>query len=436
MNPLIVCLHHPSHGVLEVGRLTYDKHSAYFEYLQSFLKYNLNLSPYKLAFNTQLQKGKPAPFSGLHGVFSDSLPDGWGMRLMDRAIREGHFKSDKPLAEINPVDRLAYMGNRAMGALSYKPDTGNKEHTEATPLDMAKLAEESLAVYRGSAESVANNLYIAGGSPGGARPKATIGLKSQALQHKDLHHKSTGVAALSGENDLPSDYEHWLVKFPTDTTQEAQAEGTVEYLYSIMARAGGIDFPSSQLIPAISKQAEPSLPYFACKRFDRGPNNTRIHMHTLAGLIDADFRVCDADYEHLLKVTQALTKNQADVSEAFRRMVFNILVGNRDDHTKNFSFLMHANGQWRLSPAYDITYNYGPAGEHSMSVAGKGKNIGLKEINQLAGLFSIKQSDVKGIIKHLKDAVAQWPVLANKHHIPARLQKEISGYIQQQCDRL
>jgi serine/threonine-protein kinase HipA len=421
MKPLIVRLHHPIHGVIDVGRLAYDNNATYFEYFQSFLKYNLNLSPFNLEFNTQLQKGKPTPFSGLHGVFSDSLPDGWGMRLMDRAIREGQFKGNKSLSEINPIDRLAYMGNRAMGALSYQPDTGASKQKQTLPLDISDLAEESLVVYQGSAEAVTNKLYVAGGSPGGARPKATIG----------INFEGENFTAISGEADLPKGYEHWLVKFPTADTPEAQAEGSIEYIYSIMARNAGINFPPTLLI-----NSRHNFPYFACKRFDRGPNNTRIHMHTLAGLIDADFRVCDADYEHLLKVTQVLTKNQADVTEAFRRMIFNVLVGNRDDHTKNFSFLMNAKGQWRLSPAYDITYNIGPAGEHSMSIAGKGKDITLEEINQLASLFSISKTDVNAITKKLIEAVSHWPLLADQYGIPQGLKNEITNYIENQSSRL
>jgi len=425
MMPLKVIYHHPVKGEINVGRIVYEKRIGLFEYDASFLALNLPLSPFNLPLVSGLQRGNATPFNGLQGVFSDSLPDGWGMRLMDRAIREGRLsvegKQNRSLAEVTPVERLAYMGSRCMGALSYQPDTGNRDEHSGDEISIAELASESLVVFRGGIEQVAQELYITGGSPGGARPKATIGLQ--------FHNANSRIvsSAISGAEDLPVGYEHWLVKFPTNTDVEARAEGTVEYIYSILARDAGINFPETLLIPA-----DDVFGYFCCKRFDRQVGNVRVHMHTLAGLIDADFRVCDADYEHLLQVTTHLTKNHQDCLEAVRRMIFNVVVGNRDDHTKNFSFLMDGEGQWRLSPAYDITFNAGPGGEHSMTIAGQGRNITLLAINSLAERFSISKKDVQLIVDDIAKAVAQWPILARDYQVPENMITEVYDYMNAQ----
>ena len=195
----------------------------------------------------------------------------------------------------------------------------------------------------------------------------------------------------------------------------------------MLARDAGINFPETLLI-----QSDDEYGYFCCKRFDRQVGNIRVHMHTLAGLIDADFRVCDADYEHLLQVTTHLTKNHQDCFEAVRRMIFNVVVGNRDDHTKNFSFLMDGDGQWRLSPAYDITFNSGPGGEHSMTIAGQGKNVTLQAINSLAERFSISKKDVQLMVDDIAEAVAQWPILARDYQVPGNMIVEINGYMKAQ----
>lgn len=429
MIPLKVIYHHPAKGEINVGRIVYENRIGLFEYDASFLGLNLQLSPFNLPLISGLQRGNPTPFNGLQGVFSDSLPDGWGMRLMDRAIREGRLSVDgqhsRSLAEITPVERLAYMGSRCMGALSYQPDTGNKDGHSGDEVSIAELASESLEVYRGGVEQVAQELYIAGGSPGGARPKATIGLQFHEADN------CTVSSAISGAEDLPEGYEHWLVKFPTNTDLEAKAEGNVEYIYSLLARDAGINFPETLLIPTDDEYG-----YFCCKRFDRQVGNIRVHMHTLAGLIDADFRVCDADYQHLLQVTTHLTKNYQDCLEAVRRMIFNVVVGNRDDHTKNFSFLMDGDGQWRLSPAYDITFNPGPGGEHSMSIAGQGKNVTLQAINSLAERVSITKKDVQLMIDEIAESVAQWPKLAGDYRVPESMMIEISDYMKTQLSNL
>jgi serine/threonine-protein kinase HipA len=170
------------------------------------------------------------------------------------------------------------------------------------------------------------------------------------------------------------------VKFPTGQSQTAQAEGAVEYVYSLMARNAGITFGPTRLI-----ETGQGPGYFACQRFDRAEQNQRIHMHTFAGLVNADFSVPDADYEILMKATSHVIRSHLDLCEVLRRMIFNILSGNRDDHTKNFSYLMSADGTWQLSPAYDLTFNTGINDHHSMSIMGHGKNIPRAAIPVFSG---------------------------------------------------
>ncbi len=414
MKVLQVFYHLNTDNTQLIGRLVYKDGLAYLELNNDFLDKGINISPLNLKLDNSLQVAPSTPFNGLHGVFADSLPDGWGLLLMDRQFRCKQIRLD----EITPLDRLAFMSNRTMGAFSYQPDLEEEiETTEQNNISLNDLALESLEIYQGSTKEVSKQLQIDGGSPGGARPKATIGLN--------------GDNAISGANDLPEGYQHWLVKFPTTTNDIKQAEGAIEYIYSIMARNAGIDFPETQLI-----EAEQCPGFFACRRFDRGENNQRIHLHSLAGLINADFRVPDSDYELLMKATSHVTQSHPDLCEVLRRMIFNILSGNRDDHTKNFSFLMDADGTWSFSPAYDITYNQGINGHHSMSVMGFGKDISKAAVQQIAKMIPLDESKLNLMIEKVVDALSQWRTLAMTFDIHSSMIAEIDGYICAQIKRL
>jgi len=399
---------------LPLGRLGYKDGLAYLEFSNTFLENGINISPISLKLDNSLQVAPRTPFNGLHGVFADSLPDGWGLLLMDRRFRQKHISPE----QITPLERLAYMGNRTMGALSYQPDLGDKnDNSLQENISLNGLALESLEVYQGSKKEVSKQLQINGGSPAGVRPKATIGLR--------------GNKAISGDNNLPDGYQQWLVKFPTGNSDLERAEGAIEYVYSIMTKNAGIDFPETQLI-----EAEQCAGFFASKRFDRGEENQRIHLHSLAGLINADFRVPDSDYEILMKATSHVTQSHPDLCEVLRRMIFNILSGNRDDHTKNFSFLMDADGVWSFSPAYDITYNHGINGHHSMSVMGYGKDIPLAAITRVANLIPLAEKEVNLIIEKVIDSLSQWRTLAQTYDVPKNIIDEIDRYMNTQIQNL
>ncbi len=369
---------------LPVGTLAEDRGRVYFEYAPEFLTTGLNLSPFRLPFQAGLFEHADRDFGPLPGVFDDSLPDGWGLLLMDR-----HFRSRglNP-AEVGPLDRLSWLGTLTMGALTYHPPA-DRENVDASVFDLHDLARQSREILTGAAVDVLPQLLRAGGSPGGARPKVLVGFDPAA----------GGV--ISGEDDLPDGFEHWIVKFAAKT--DVPDAGAVEYAYALMAADAGIDMPPTRLFGSSEGDR-----FFGIKRFDRD-GNRRYHVHTFGNLIQSNFRIPSADYADLLKATSLLTRNHQDVLRAFRRMVFNVLAHNRDDHVKNFAFILDdVAGDWALTPAYDLLYAPGPGGEHTMSLAGEGMNPGRPHILRLAEQAEVSKREVAVIIDQVRAAVARW----------------------------
>ena len=386
-----------------VGTLIEQKGKIYFEYDQDFSHTNLEISPFYLPLKTSFfDESWPKEFFGLPGVFYDSLPDGWGLLLMDRKFSELGIN----INEISPLTRLAFLHNRSIGAFRYEPELVLLDHEEKQFLDLAYLSEAAEKILNGSTQQVVSDLLITGGSPQGARPKALIGLNKLTQQ------------AVYGCSDLPEGYEHYIIKFCAKGDQ--QSFGVVEYIYSLMARNAGINMPDTQLIELNNGQR-----LFAIKRFDR-IENKKLHTHTLAGLIHSDFRVPEVGYEHLLRVTMGLTHDQQAVKYAFRQMLFNIMTYNRDDHAKNFSFLMDAQGKWSLSPAYDLVFSSGINGWHTLSI-GTGKQINpeINEVYDLANSFNINNKTVDIMLSEIKDAIDQWPKLATQFEVENNLATKI-----------
>jgi serine/threonine-protein kinase HipA len=238
-------------------------------------------------------------------------------------------------------------------------------------------------------------LLRAGGSPGGARPKVLVGFDPDTNN------------LISGEDDLPEGFEHWIVKFATEP--DAPDAGAMEYAYSLMAREAGIDMPTTRLFRTSEGDR-----FFGIKRFDRA-GNRRYHVHTFGDLIQSNFRIPSADYADLLKATCLLTRNHQDVLRAFRRTVFNVLAHNRDDHVKNFAFLLDdTTGDWTLTPAYDLLYTPGPGGEHTMTLAGEGRNPGRSHVLRLAEQVEVSRREADAIIDEVQAAIACWPAHATE----------------------
>lgn len=364
-----------------VGQLGESDRQVVFEYDPAFLADPLWLSPFKLPPEPGLRHHRERDFGPLFGLFDDSLPDGWGLLLMDRFFQQKGAR----LAEVSPLDRLAFLGTRTMGALTYHPPTDPAERDPRT-LDLHTMAEASRRVLAGPSAEVLPQLLRAGGSPGGARPKVLVGVR--------------GDEVLSGEDDLPEGFEPWIVKFQSE--RDLEDAGAVELAYWQMAHDAGIIVPRAQLF-----ETPEGGRYFGVQRFDRRGNH-RDHVHTFGNLIHADFRVPGCDYRQLLEVTRILTKNQQDVLEAFRRMVFNVLAHNRDDHVKNFAFRLTDQGHWRLAPAYDLTFSEGPGGEHSMTIDGEGRSPGRDHVMRAAESAGIARREAEGVLGEVAAAVSQW----------------------------
>ena len=399
-----------------LGRLGYGLGQGYthFEMDPAFLRLGVNPSPLRLECRTGLQPAPMDPFEGLHGLFSDSLPDGWGRYLMDRAFRQRGLDLDA----VTPLHRLASVGARAMGALSYEPDAGGAD-PQVAPLDLPAIGLEATRQYLGDASEVLDSLVRHASPSGGARPKILIGIED------------AGNSAVTGADDLPYGYSHWLAKFPTGTSASDRSAGAIEYLYSRMARAAGIRMAETRLIAGSKGNA-----YFITRRFDRLSGNRHRHIHSVAGLVHSDFRMPDFDYLELLKLSDWLTRSHAEKIELFRRMVFNVVGGNRDDHTRNFAFEMKPDGEWVNAPAYDLTYNTGLAGHHSMTIQGKGRGFVRDDLLKLAHTASIPRAAALRILDEASEAFSAWTKDAPAFLIPKEQEGDIRHHIDRQRSRL
>lgn len=377
--------------IIPVGRLALRDFKIYFEYDVAFLELGLEISPFRLPLESDLKSFNANLFEGLPGVFNDSLPDGWGRLLFDRLIRSRNLLPD----EFTPLDRLAYVGFMGLGALIYEPDHSDGKSEESLNLDT--LAQQTQEVMDGETESLLAELIDLNGSSAGARPKALIGV--------DAHKKRL----IRGKHELSEGFEHWIMKFAN--TMDGIDAGAIEYVYFLMAKEAGLEMTEAHLFPA-SKGAG----YFATKRFDR-VNGKRLHMHTASGLLHSDFRTPSLDYEDLLALTQGITRDIREVEKMYRLAVFNTMSHNRDDHGKNFSYLMDETGQWTLAPAYDLTFSSGPRGHQSTMVMGEGQNPSLDHLIKLGKEASLTKNQITAIIDQTRYALDQWDTLSKNHGV-------------------
>jgi serine/threonine-protein kinase HipA len=262
-----------------------------------------------------------------------------------------------------------------------------------------KLAEQAREVLEGTSDEVLQDLLALNGSSAGARPKALIGLNND---YKKIIH---------GTHDFLSGYQPWIVKF--SNSQDGNDAGAIEYVYALMAKKAGILMPDIHLFPAKKGSG-----YFAIKRFDRN-DEQRFHMHTACGLLHSDFRVPSLDYEDLIALTSTLTKDAREIEKLYQLAVFNVLAHNRDDHSKNFSFLMDAKGDWKLSPAYDLTFSSGPRGEQSTLVMGERKNPSVEHLVKLGYEARLSKTRINEIIDQTQSALAKWEALAKEYGVSA-----------------
>lgn len=329
-----------------------------FEYSDEALSRGLELSALRLPLQgPRLRKDFPAHQLGLPGPVYDSLPDGWGMLLMDRLFRQRGLNP----ARIGPLERLSHIGSRAMGAMSFEPVVPD-DFGQTGEVSLAELAAEVDEVLRGAGAAFLQKLLLIGGSPQGARPKAML--------YRNPQNGDFSTAEAPG-------LEAWLIKFPAQ--QEHPEVCAIEAVYAQCLSDCGIDTPETEYFDLPNGQAA-----FATRRFDRHMG-MRVPMQSLAAFTGTDFRVPGAlGYTGFLRATGLCTNDVREKALAFERVLFNVVFNNRDDHPKNFAYLMSANGRWTLAPAYDVTFCEGPGGYHQMDVMGEALQITRKQLLALA----------------------------------------------------
>jgi serine/threonine-protein kinase HipA len=393
---------------IEVGEIVISDSKIYFRYNLDFIIKKIELSPFKLPLSDKIYSTGNYPFDGLFGLFNDSLPDGWGKLLLDRAL----ISKGISLYEVTPLDRLAYVGSRGMGALIYKPEFDLVKNDEKL-MELDFIANQAQHILEGTSLEILEELYRLGGSSGGARPKILIGYNPHNNQ------------LLHGANDLPDGFEHWVIKFPSTTDLPDIAN--IEYAYYKMASDSGIKMNPCKLFSGNSGKN-----YFGTKRFDR-QNDQRIHMHSASGLLHDNYRMSTMDYGHLMDCAFRLEKHVAAYEKVFRLAAFNVYANNCDDHSKNFAFLMDSYGKWELSPAYDLTFSYAFNGMHSTMVAGESRVPGMKQLLELALNFGVKNPDA--IIEGVKDVISLWNKYADENGVTTSSRNQISKVLNQNLKR-
>ena len=369
-----------------LGQLADDGHQLLFEYSKEALREGLKLSPVRLPLREDAYGEFPRFLFRLPGLIADALPDGWGMLLMDRFFRRRGLEA----ATLSPLDRLAFLGERAIGALTFEPaDTVELTDPDTTLL---KLAEDVSTVLTGKDSEVLKDLLVLGGSPHGTRPKVLVGYN-----------------VVDGTVSTRPDTKHvpYLVKFPAKN--EHKEVCAIEHAYCETARACGIEVPETRHFELGRAHAA-----FGIARFDI-ESGMRVPVHTLAGALHADFRIPSVDYINLLRVTRAFTADEREILKAYERAVFNVIFNNRDDHSKNFAFRLDQDRRWRLAPAYDLTFNSGPGGEHQMDICGEARRVTRAHLLEFAAKGGIKRGSAVASLERMLEQVGQFgPCLARQ----------------------
>ena len=367
----------------------------FFEYDENYVSSFPNPSPLLLRFAAGIQQEQSSRFPSF---LVDSLPDGWGLLLMDKEFR----KQGRALREISYIDRLRYVGNNAMGSLSFSPQESEEFIGKSLEIiGIEKLNQNALAIFEEDSHDVLETLNRIASS-GGSRPKGNLYFS------KDLR--------LCNESWQPS-FDGWIVKFKTHSTVLASEEGVCEYIYAKLAKQAGITLPDTHLFELSDSRL------FAIQRFDR-EDQRRIFSASAAGLLGADWRLPSLDYEQLIRLAYPLTRSNTPTREIFRRMIFNLFSGNQDDHAKNWNFLQDDSGNWSLSPAFDITFSPNPYYEHSTSFKGFEKAPSKEAILNLAKLAG--EDKPFAVIKEVVDAVENFPQLAKQYSVKPAAIKEVT----------
>ncbi len=393
---------------------------ARFEYDPDFIRSGIQVSPLMMPLSDKVHEFPGLAretFHGLPGLLADSLPDAFGNALIDAWLAaEG-----RNAADFSPVERLCYTGSRAMGALEYKPVIGGRSsRSEPVRIDaLLRLAEEVLRHradlkghfdQAGKAEALRDILRV-GTSAGGARAKAVIAWNPVTQKVR------------SGQVKADEGFEYWLLKFDgvagnrDRELDDPRGYGATEFAYSLMAKAAGIRMSDCRLLEEGGRR------HFMTRRFDRLPDGRKLHMQSLCAIAHLDFHLAGAhSCEQALQTLRRLGLPMASVEELFRRMLFNVVARNQDDHVKNISFLMNKQGEWSLAPAYDLCYSYNPQGAytsvHQMSLNGKRDQFVLEDFKVCATSAGLKQGRYKTLLDEVRTAVNAWADFAEQAGVP------------------
>lgn len=407
---------------LEAGRDV-----AKFEYDPVFVNSRIEIAPLTMPLSNRVFRFPELPretFHGLPGLLADSLPDTFGHALINAWLaRQG-----RPPASMNAVERLCYTGARGMGALEFRPTIGPRA-ARSRRLEVDALVDLASDVLTSrnrlhatfdedASESAVADILRVGTSAGGARAKAVIAWNPETNEVR------------SGQVPPEEGFEDWILKFDgvrgnrDRELDDPQGYGAIEYAYYLMATAAGIDMAECRLFEENGRR------HFMTRRFDRDRHGGKRHMQSLCALAHYDYNRPGAySYEQALQTIRRLDLGRDAVEQQFRRMVFNLIARNHDDHVKNIAFLMDKRGQWRLSPAFDLTYSYNPEGDwtasHQMSVNGKREGFELEDLRACARNASMKRGRAEAILAEVNAAVAEWPRFADRADLSAELARRL-----------
>lgn len=417
-------------GTIGAVLLQPEDTAAIFQYTPEFAASGIQVAPLEMPLRAQPYTFPSLPFKsfkGLPGMLADSLPDRYGNTLIDAWLaRQG-----RESGSANAIERLCYMGTRGAGALEFAPVKG-PELTGDEEIEIGELVELASKILserddfttslkaRNEERGLLEILSV-GMSAGGARAKAVIAWNPQTNEVR------------SGQVDAPPGFEHWLLKFDgvsgnrdKERLADPEGYGAVEYAYSLMAEATGIEMMPCRLFEENGRR------HFMTRRFDRPSGNAKLHMQSLAALRHYDFNDARAySYEQALLTIRTLGLPMAALEEQFRRMAFNVIARNQDDHVKNIAFLMDRAGNWTLSPAFDMTHNYNREGDwtarHQMSVNGKRDDFEVEDLLRCADAVSMQRTRALAILEEVGAAVARWPEFADFAGVPEERMQKISA---------
>jgi len=408
-----------------------DSPYASFEYAPEFASTGVEVAPLTMPLARRVYRFPQLPlntFHGLPGLLADSLPDRFGNALIDAWLaRQGRSPQS-----FNVIERLCYTGQRGMGALEFLPASGPQaRQTSAIEIDkLVALASEVLTARQSlhnsfqhdEREDALRDILRVGTSAGGARAKAIIAWNPITQEVR------------SGQLPADSGFEYWLLKFDGVSANrdreidDPEGFGLIEYAYSQMAQAAGIRMSECRIL------AENGRHHFMTRRFDRTPQGGKLHMQSLGALAHFDYNAPGAySYEQALMVIRRLDLSMADIEEQFRRMAFNIIARNQDDHVKNIAFLMDKSGRWSLAPAYDVAYSYNPLGRwtstHQMTMNGKRDDFTREDFRECARAASMKRGLADAIVDQVSEVVARWPEFADAAVVPAVWRDQVQGHL-------